>query len=59
MLFNKDEAHGVFYYLNELIRKWMKNTYKIRGKDRLYKKYQTVQSENPLLFYHWKLGVKA
>jgi RNA-directed DNA polymerase len=31
-LFNRDEAHGVFYYLNELIRKWMKNTYKICGK---------------------------
>ena len=57
--FNKDEAHGVFYYLNELIRKWMKNTYKIRGKDKLYKKYQLIQAENPLLFYHWKIGIKA
>jgi RNA-directed DNA polymerase len=57
--FNRDEAHGVFYYLNELIRKWIKNTYKIRGKDRLYKKYQLIQAENPLLFYHWKLGIKA
>ena len=57
--FNRDEAHGVFYYLNELIRKWMKNTYKIRGKDKLYKKYQLIQAENPLLFYHWKIGIKA
>ena len=57
--FNRDEAHGVFYYLNELIRKWIKNTYKIRGKDKLYKKYQMIQAENPLLFYHWKLGIKA
>jgi len=57
--FNRDEAHGVFYYLNELIRKWMKNTYKIRGKDKLYKKYQLVQAQNPLLFYHWKIGIKA
>jgi RNA-directed DNA polymerase len=58
-LFNKDEAHGVFYYLNELIRKWMKNTYKICGKKKLFKKYQLIQAENPLLFYHWKIGIRA
>ncbi len=57
--FNKDEAHGVFYYLNELIRKWMKNTFKILGRGKLYKKYQLIQAENPLLFYHWKIGIKA
>ena len=57
--FNKDEAHGVFYYLNEQIRRWMKNTYKIRGKKRLYNKYRLWQAENPLLFYHWKIGIKA
>ena len=57
--FNRDEAHGVFSYLNELIRKWIKNTYKIRGKNRLYKKYHLIQAETPLLFYHWKLGIKA
>ncbi len=58
-LFNKDEAQGVFYYLNELIRKWMKNTYKICSKKKLYKKYHLIQAENPLLFYHWKIGIKA
>ena len=58
-LFNKEEAHGVFYYLNELIRKWMKNTYKICGRKKLRKKYQLIQAENPLLFYHWKIGIKA
>jgi RNA-directed DNA polymerase len=58
-LFNKDEANGVFYYLNKLIRKWIKNTYKILGKKKLYKKYQLIQAENPLLFYHWKIGIKA
>jgi group II intron reverse transcriptase/maturase len=58
-IFNKDEAYGVFYYLNGLIRKWMKNTYKIRGKKRLYDKYRLLQAENPLLFYHWKIGIKA
>lgn len=58
-LFNKEEAHGVFYYLNELIRKWMKNTYKICGRKKLRKKYQLMQAENPWLFYHWKIGIKA
>ena len=57
--FNRDEVHEVFYYLNGLIRKWIKNTFKIRGKDKLYKKYRLIQSGNPLLFYHWKLGIKA
>jgi len=57
--FNRSKAYGVFTYLNELIRKWIKNTYKIQGKDRLYKKYQLIQAETPTLFYHWKLGIKA
>jgi len=57
--FNRDEAHGVFYYLNELIRKWMKHKYKIGSKKRLYNKYRLLQSENPLLFYHWKIGIKS
>jgi len=57
--FNRDEAHDVFYYLNELIRKWIENTYKIRGKGKLYKKYKQIQAENPLLFYHWKIGIKS
>lgn len=57
--FNKNEAHKVFNYLNILIRKWLKNTYKLRGRDKLYKKYRMIQAENPLLFHHWKLGIKA
>jgi RNA-directed DNA polymerase len=56
---NRYIACGVFYYLNELIRQWIKNTYKIRGKAWLYDKYRTIQSSNPDLFYHWRLGIKA
>lgn len=44
---NRYIAYSVFYYLNGLIRQWMKNTYKIRGKTWLYDKYQKVQSSNP------------
>jgi len=31
----------------------------IGSKKRLYNKYRLLQSENPLLFYHWKIGIKA
>jgi RNA-directed DNA polymerase len=57
--FNRHVAYGVFYYLNELIRRWIKNKYKLRGTGWMYEKYQKIQSENPDLFYHWQLGVKA
>jgi RNA-directed DNA polymerase len=57
--FNRGEAYEVFYYLNDLIRSWIKNTYKIIGKDRLYKKYRVLQAVNPNMFYHWTLGIKA
>jgi len=57
--FNSSKALGLFYYLNELIRKWIKNTYKIRSKTGLYGKYQKMQSANPVLFYHWRLGIKS
>jgi RNA-directed DNA polymerase len=57
--FNRMIGLDVFYYLNELIRQWIKNTYKIGGKAWLYDKYRAIQSANPDLFYHWRLGVKA
>jgi RNA-directed DNA polymerase len=56
--FNRPEALGVFSYLNELIRKWLKNKYKLRSCKSVYIKYQTIQAENAALFYHWKLGIK-
>jgi group II intron reverse transcriptase/maturase len=57
--FNRDEALSVFYHVNILIRKWIRNTFKIRSKGKLYKKYRLIQATNPSLFYHWQLGVKA
>jgi len=57
--FNRHEALGVFSYLNELIRKWLKNKYKLRSCKSVYIKYKTIQSENAELFYHWKLGIKS
>jgi RNA-directed DNA polymerase len=57
--FNRGETYEVFSYLNKLIRKWIKNTYKVQGKDRLYTKYQLLLAEDPTLFYHWKIGIMA
>lgn len=57
--FNRHIAYDVFYYLNELIRQWIKNTYKIKGKAWVYEKYRAIQTANPDLFYHWRLGIKA
>lgn len=57
--FNRWIGYKVYYYLNELIRQWIKNTYKIRGKAWLYDKYRAIQSAQPNLFYHWRLGIKA
>ena len=57
--FNQHIAYEVFYYLNKLIRKWIKNKYKIRSKTGLYDKYETMQSANSNLFYHWRLGIKS
>ena len=57
--FNRTIGLDVFYYLNELIRQWIKNTYKLHGKGKRYTKYQKIQASNPDLFYHWRLGIKA
>lgn len=56
--FNKHETLQVFNYLNELIRKWLKNKYKLRSYKSVYVKYKAIQAENEGLFYHWKLGIK-
>jgi group II intron reverse transcriptase/maturase len=57
--FNQQIAYEVFYYLNELIRKWIKNKYKIRSKTGLYDKYESMQAVNANLFYHWRLEIKS
>ena len=57
--YHRDETHKVFYRFNILIRKWIKNTYKIRGLAKIFEKYKQIQNVNPDLFYHWKLGVRA
>ncbi len=57
--FYKHEALQVFCYLNERLRKWIKNKYKLTNKKQVFAKYKAIQIEQPKLFYHWKLGIKA
>ena len=55
--FNKHEALQVFHYLNELIRKWLINKYKLRNMKSIIAKYDDAIRKNAKLFYHWKLGI--
>ena len=55
--FNKHEALEVFQYLNELIRKWLKNKYKLRTMKSVYVKYKGIQAQQANMFYHWRLGI--
>jgi RNA-directed DNA polymerase len=55
--FNRSEALSVYYYLNERIRKWVKQAFKISNQQTWKRKYRQILQENPLMFYHWKLGI--
>jgi len=53
------ETLQLFSYVNERIKKWIANKYKLRAKKRIEEKYKAMQTEQPDLFYHWRLGIKA
>lgn len=55
--YSKYEAYQVFYYLNTLIRSWIRNKYRIVGKTEMYDKYRAIQQTAPELFYHWRKGI--
>jgi hypothetical protein len=55
--FNRDRVLHVFCYLNNLIRKWIRNTYKLRSIKWVVRKYEDLVKGSPELFYHWKLGI--
>jgi len=56
--FSKHEALGVFHYLNDLIRTWLKNKYKLRSTESVNTMLKRIQSENAKMFYHWQMGIK-
>lgn len=57
--FYRQEMLRVFCYLNERIRKWIKNKYKLTSHKQVSAKFNTILREQPALFYHWRLGIKA
>lgn len=57
--FYRHEALEVFCYLNSLIKKWLRNKYKLHSLKSLLTKYEAAQAADRNLFYHWRLGVKA
>ncbi len=55
----KHETLKLFFYVNEKIKKWIMNKYKLRCRGKIEAKYLYIQAEQPSLFYHWQLGIKA
>jgi group II intron reverse transcriptase/maturase len=55
--FNAWIARQVFLYLNELIRKWIKEKYRISSKAALWDKYRSVVLLCKNLFVHWQQGI--
>ena len=57
--FYRNKTLDIFYYTNELIRRWIKEKYRKLNKTIVYVKYAAMQAEQPELFYHWKLGITS
>lgn len=47
-----------FNYLDSLIMRWIANKYKITSKAETVEKFKRIKEETPLMFYHWKFGIK-
>ena len=58
-MFYKNQTLELFCYVNERVKKWIANKYKLRAKKRILAKYQQIQTAQPALFYHWRLGIKS
>ena len=56
--FNPREAKNVFLYINELIRRWLEEKYRIRGKRAVQNQYDSYVQTNTSLFVHWQRGIK-
>jgi RNA-directed DNA polymerase len=56
--FNPRVAENVFLYLNELIRRWIEEKFRLRGKKAVVLKYQSYVQCNKELFVHWQKGIK-
>lgn len=55
--FNAKVAGRVFLYLNELIRKWIAEKFRLRSKKAILKKYKEYVYSNWALMAHWRKGI--
>lgn len=55
--YNKWILFYEFRYLNKLIRRWIRTKYKLYSKKKQWDKYKHLLKLNPVMFYHWKLGI--
>lgn len=55
--FNPRVAGNVFLYLNELIRRWIEEKFRLRSKKAVIHKYQSCMQSNKGLFIHWQKGI--
>jgi RNA-directed DNA polymerase len=55
--FNGRKAEKVFEYLNELIRRWMSEKYKLRSEKAVIDKYREYIQGNKEQFIHWQKGI--
>jgi RNA-directed DNA polymerase len=56
--FNSRIAGNVFLYLNELIRRWMREKFRMTSMKALVSQYQSYVQSNTGLFTHWQKGIK-
>ena len=56
--FNPSEAKNVFLYINELIRRWIEEKFRLRSKRVVQSKYNIYVQTNTDLFVHWQKGIK-
>jgi len=55
--FSAGVARNVFLYLNELIRRWIKEKYRINSKKAIWHKFRSVVRLCKSLFVHWQIGI--
>ena len=55
--FNAKTAGKVFLYLNELIREWIKNKFRLTNRIKVIEEYKKYVQLNPILLYHWQKGI--
>ena len=56
--FFKRRMIRIFDYLDGLIHRWIANKYKITSKAETLGKFKRIKEETPVMFYHWKFGIK-